>query len=169
MSEIAPAESGGASIHANALVVGEAGVIVRGASGSGKSSLTLALLALARERRIFARLIGDDRVLLRVAGGRLLASGAPLTRGLIERRGQGIVSSPIEACAIVRLVVDLLADGERAERLPEKDALFLCLEGVELPRLAFAAATAPLERALAVLEYLGEMAQKNMGGIAHFA
>ena len=72
-------------------------MLIRGPSGSGKSGLALTLLALAGHRGLFAALIGDDRVHLRVNGRRILASGAPNVRGLIERRGHGIVRAPTES------------------------------------------------------------------------
>jgi len=66
---------GWTSIHASAVVVGEVGVVIRGPSDSGKSALALALLAVARERRLFAALIGDDRVSIAIEAGRVLARG----------------------------------------------------------------------------------------------
>ena len=44
-----------ASIHACALIVDEAGLLIRGASGAGKSSLVLALIAAAQAQGRFAR------------------------------------------------------------------------------------------------------------------
>jgi serine kinase of HPr protein (carbohydrate metabolism regulator) len=157
------------AIHASALVLGEAGVLIRGPSGSGKSSLTLALLALAGERGLFAALIGDDRVLIGASGERILASGAPNVRGLIERRGYGIVRAPTEPCAVVRLVVDLSPRGERGPRLPDEGALTVSLGEIALPRLAFDPTSAAVERAYAVLEYLDRVDDKIVSGIAHFA
>jgi HPr kinase/phosphorylase len=157
------------AVHASALVLGETGVLVRGASGSGKSGLTLALLGLARDRALFASLIGDDRVLICERGGRILAKGAPNVGGLIEKRGYGIIGAPTEPCAVVRLVVDLLPPGERAERLPDESALKASLGQIALPRLAFDIETAALERAYAVLGYLDEVGDKIMTGLAHFA
>jgi HPr kinase/phosphorylase len=157
------------AIHANALILGEAGVLIRGPSGSGKSSLTLALLALACDRGLFAVLIGDDRVFIRAKGQQILASGAPKVQGLIERRGYGIVRAPTEPCAIIRLVVDLSPRCERGPRLPDEDALSVSLGEINLPRLAFDAGTAPVERAYAVLEYLDKTGDKIMSGVAHFA
>ena len=142
------------SLHASALVLGEAGVLIRGPSGSGKSALTLALLQLAGDRCLFARLIGDDRVLIRAQSGRILAQGAPAIHGLVERRGYGIVGAPTEACAVVRLVVDLLPQGERGPRLPEEENAKITLRGVDLPRLIFGADSAAIERAHALLAVL---------------
>ena len=157
------------AIHASALVLGEAGVLIRGPSGSGKSSLTLALLALAGDRKLFAALIGDDRVLIRVSGRQILVSGAPNVHGLIERRGYGVVRAPTEPCAVVRLVVDLSPGRGRGPRLPDEDALSVPFGEITLPRLAFDAASAPVERAYAVLEYLDRIGDRIMSGIAHFA
>jgi HPr kinase/phosphorylase len=157
------------AIHASALVLGEVGVLIRGPSGSGKSLLTLALLALARDRGLFARLIGDDRVLIHSKGGRILTTGAPNVRGLIERRGFGIVAAPTELCAIVRLIIDLLPPHERGARLPGEETRKACLGGAELPRLTFDDETAPFERAYAVLGYLDNIDGKIMTGFAHFA
>jgi HPr kinase/phosphorylase len=156
-------------LHASALVVGEAGVLVRGPSGSGKSALILALIALARDRRLFAALIGDDRVLVAARSGRLLARGAPEIRGLIERRGFGVVTADAEPCAALRLVVDLLPEPERVARLPDAAALGVSLGGIALPRLSFDARSATIERAHATLGYVDRTDDKNMTGIVHFA
>jgi serine kinase of HPr protein (carbohydrate metabolism regulator) len=104
-------------IHASAVVVGEAGLLIRGASGSGKSRLALALIAGARGADAFARLVGDDRIRLASSNGRLIARGHPLILGQIEQRSVGILRVPFIKGAVVRLVVDLVAD--KAPRLPE--------------------------------------------------
>jgi HPr kinase/phosphorylase len=157
------------SVHATALVVGEAGVLIRGPSGSGKSGLALALLALAGHRGLFAALIGDDRVHIRVSGRQVLASGAPNVCGLIERRGYGIVQAPAEPRGVVRLVVELSLGRGRNPRLPDDDSLNVSFGDIALPRLAFDAASASIERAYAILEYLDRIGDKIVSGIAHFA
>jgi HPr kinase/phosphorylase len=154
------------ALHASALVLREAGVLIRGPSGSGKSALTLSLIQLARDRNLFAGLIGDDRVLVCARGDRVLAKGALHIHGLIERRGYGIVAAPTEPCAVVRLIVDLLPEGERGARLPEETALTASLSGVDLPRLVFDGENPAIERAFAVLDKIGD---KIMTGFAHFA
>ena len=156
------------AIHATALVVGEAGVIIRGSSGAGKSSLAIALLALARDRRLFAQLIGDDRLFVHTKAGKILARGAPRVRGLIERRGYGIVEAATEPGAIIRLIVDLLAQSERTARLPDDDVLKTSLGGVALPRLVFGAESNVFERAYAVLGYLDNIGDRIMTAFAHF-
>jgi HPr kinase/phosphorylase len=157
------------AIHASALVVREAGVLIRGPSGAGKSGLTLALLALAGDRRRFARLVGDDRVLIRAEAAQVLVAGTPNIAGLVEKRGYGIVPTQTEPCAVVRLVVDLLAEGDRNDRLPEEGALWTKLCGINLPRLTFDARSAPFDRACAVFGYLENNGDKNVTGFAHFA
>ena len=98
------------SLHATAVVHGERGVLILGPSGSGKSALALALIARARGLGAFAALVGDDRVFVREASGRLIARGAANMAGIVERRLAGLIAVRHEPAAIVRLVVDL---GER--------------------------------------------------------
>ena len=54
-------------VHANALVLGEFGLLLRGPSGAGKSALTLQLIADWRARGAFAALVGDDQLRLKRA------------------------------------------------------------------------------------------------------
>jgi HPr kinase/phosphorylase len=157
------------SIHASAIVVGEAGVLIRGPSGSGKSSLALALLALARDQGIFASLVGDDRVSVLRSHHRIVASGARNILGLIERRGVGILTAPVESRVVLRLVIDLLVEGEQRARAPEEEDLRIVMHGINVARMAFEAGVGPADRALAVLERLDGLGNKNVFGLAHFA
>jgi serine kinase of HPr protein (carbohydrate metabolism regulator) len=137
--------------HATAVLWGTRAILLRGASGSGKSRLALELLAEARRLGVFAALIGDDRLRLEAAAGRLLAHAVPELDGLIEARGLGIVAIPHEAAAVVGLVVDLVR--ECPERLPDRDSgdLVATIAGVRLPRLPLWTEDAsPLVRILAV-------------------
>jgi len=97
-----------------------------------------------------------------------VARGAPNMRGLIERRGFGIVAAQAETCAVVRLVVDLIAEPHGA-RLPETEQLVAELSGVALPRLIFGAESGAIERALAILARLDKIGDRIMTGPAHFA
>lgn len=126
---------GGATIHGDALLIGEHGVLLRGASGSGKSALTLALVAAAEQRRIFARLIGDDRLELIARHGRLIARPHPAIAGLIESRGLGVLRIPYEPAGVIRLVVDLLDGTAASPRFPPDGSLETQICGVVLPRL----------------------------------
>jgi HPr kinase/phosphorylase len=120
-----------ATTHASAILLGECGVLVRGPSGSGKSSLAYTLLA---EDRTGARLVADDRVILIAANGRLLADVPTALAGMIELRGIGILGWPHLAPVLVRLVVDL-EPPESCPRLPEEDESRTTVNGIALPRL----------------------------------
>jgi HPr kinase/phosphorylase len=138
-----------ATIHASAVLVGARAVLIRGPSGSGKSRLALELVQAARGSALrFARLVGDDRVHVEPAHGRLVVRPAAALAGMIELRGVGIVELPHEPSAVVGLVVDLAAE---AERLPDARQQRTELEGIALPRLAVAAGEPALPPVLALL------------------
>lgn len=111
----------GTFVHATALVVGEAGIVIRGPSGAGKSRLALLLLDEAPRRGRFARLVGDDRVQVRVAGPHVVASPHPDVARLLERRTQPFGRLPYETCCVVRLVVDLHPPTVPLPRYPDED------------------------------------------------
>jgi serine kinase of HPr protein (carbohydrate metabolism regulator) len=137
-----------ATIHASAVLVGARAVLIRGPSAAGKSRLAWELIEAGRSGTVhFARLVGDDRVHLQAAAGRLLVRPADALAGLIELRGVGILRLDHEACAVVGLVVDLAAAD--AERLPERGETII--EGIAIPRLAVAPAVAALPLVLAVV------------------
>jgi len=134
------------TIHASAVLVGAHAVLIRGPSGAGKSQLAFALIDAARTGRLsFARLIGDDRVLLEPHHERLLVRPAPALAGLIEIRGIGVHRLPFEAMGVVGLVVDLAASD--AARMPEPVAAATEINGIVLPRLG----VAPEHEALATV------------------
>jgi len=140
-----------ATIHASAVLVGARAVLIRGPSGSGKSRLALDLIAAARGGALrFARLVGDDRVHVEAAHGRLLVRPAAALAGMIELRGAGILQLPYEPGAVVGLLVDLAA---AAERLPDPKQQRTELEGIALPRLAVAAGEPALPAVLALLTF----------------
>ena len=121
-------------VHANALVVNGQGILIRGASKSGKSSLTLALIAAAERAGQSASLVGDDRIGLRVSDGALIASGHPRIAGMIEVRGTGIAQRSFTGEARIVLVVDLI----EAEPPGGYDG-FTTVENVALRHLRLAA------------------------------
>ena len=121
-----------------------AGALITGASGSGKSDLTLRLLARGW------RLVADDRVRLWTSGGRLYGRAPEALAGLVEARGLDIVSLPRLEVAPVSLAADCLAADAPLERLPEPaTAEFL---GVPVARIAVRALepSAPLKLELAL-------------------
>jgi HPr kinase/phosphorylase len=138
------------TVHASAVLVGSRAVLIRGPSGAGKSRLAVELIEAARGGLVrFARLVGDDRVHLEAAGGRLLVRPAETLGGLVEVRGVGIVRLAYEPSAVVGLVVDL--DAADAERMPAARGNTTEIHGIALPRLAVAPNSAALQMVLALL------------------
>lgn len=123
-----PATAGGRkvveneTVHASAVQMAGRGVLILGASGSGKSSLALRLIALG------AVLIGDDRLILSRRDAALWAAAPAPIAGLIEARGVGLIRTEY-APGPVNLVVDL--DRIESERLPPFRNT--CVMGVTLP------------------------------------
>ena len=150
--------AGGPYTHATVVLVGEAGVLIRGASGSGKSALALALMAEAERHGLFTRLVGDDRVQLSALSGRLMAIGHPAVAGLIEERGTGLLPVPHEAAAVIRFVVDLpgKSGDPTASRLPPAEARRAVVSGVDLPRIEITGLLEAQEGARRILSLLAK-------------
>ncbi len=98
------------TVHASAVAVSGRAALIRGAAGSGKSALALALLSRG------ARLVADDRTRLARRGVDVLAWAPPAILGLVEARGVGLLrAAPAPPCRLA-LVVDL--DRAEPDRLP---------------------------------------------------
>jgi HPr kinase/phosphorylase len=139
-----------ATVHASAVLAGPRAILIRGPAGAGKSQLALALIQAAECGLIaFARLVGDDRIELAAAHGRLLARPPQALAGLIEVRGLGIRRLDHEPVAVIGLVVDLATPD--AERLPETAEQQVTVAGIILPLLAIAPGSDPLPVVLAHL------------------
>ncbi len=136
-------------IHASCVIIGEAGVLIRGPSGSGKSRLALELIREARAAGRFSRLVSDDRTVIDLIHGRLIARAHPTIAGLIEQRGLGLTPVPHESAGLIRLVVDLVAD--EPARLPEPEDLIERLCGLTLQRLPLWQKAADAHRVLDAL------------------
>ena len=121
------------AVHASCVVVGTAGVLIRGPSGTGKSALALALIERFRRIGAYAVLVSDDRTILIEANGRMLASAPSSIEGLIELRGRGIRNHTHLPSTVVRLIIDLLPERE-IERMPDSEALVVRVGNLELPR-----------------------------------
>lgn len=120
------------SIHATAVVIGDFGVLIRGASGAGKSALALDVVDRALASGTQALIVADDRVLLQRRDDRLLARAPAILAGLISIRGTGVVRVPHAGHAEIRLVVDL---GPRHE---DDRSDIVQLIGITLPRICSA-------------------------------
>jgi HPr kinase/phosphorylase len=149
-------------LHATAVVHGESGVLILGPSGSGKSALALALMARASAAGAFGALVGDDRIFIRKADSRLIASGADNIAGLIERRMAGPIAVPHERATILRLAVELSERGRKWPRMPD-DPDTLTVGEISLPRLALDSGQSACDQALAVEERLTYLAQNREG------
>lgn len=98
------------TLHASCVAVGDKGVLITGPSGSGKSSLALALMAYG------AVLVADDRTVLAMQGDGVLASCPPAIKGMVEARGLGLLHAEMCAQVAIGLVVDLARTED--QRLP---------------------------------------------------
>ena len=147
------------TIHANALVVDAAGILIRGRAGAGKSRLMQAVLDASGGR---GRVVSDDTVMLRLQAHRLVAGPHPLTAGRMCLRGEDIRWVEHAAEAIVALVVDLVSD-TAAPRPP-----YASFGDVRLPRLVLPASAAPAENARAVLAVLATPRAASAISLANF-
>jgi HPr kinase/phosphorylase len=120
------------TVHASVACLGARGVLIRGAAGSGKSSLLLSLIFDAG-----ATLVADDRVALAASGGRLVASAPETIAGRMEVRGVGIVRRPYVSPAAIDLVVDLLPRDE-CPRLPTAEERRAVIDSIAVPRVFIA-------------------------------
>jgi len=122
------ARPGPASIglHASCVELDGLGVVLLGASGSGKSDLALRLIDAG------ARLVADDRLTIERRGDLLFGMPPPALAGLLEVRGFGIVALPWRARSRLGLVVELQPEAPQP-RLPASEAYGLL--GLALPRL----------------------------------
>jgi serine kinase of HPr protein (carbohydrate metabolism regulator) len=148
--------------HATCVVLGEAGVLIEGPSGVGKSRIALAALDLAASRGRFARLIGDDRIFLEARSGRLIARGHPAVKGKIEKRGEGIADVPFESRAVIRVSIELFAGtspGDLPPRLPSDEDNTMIIEGISVPLRRLAMTRGDWAVASAILSALDNFAQ----------
>ncbi len=124
-----------ANLHASAVIIGDRGVLISGASGLGKSGLALALVMYARSLGWFGRLVGDDQLLLSSHAGRLVCAAPQSLAGLVEIRGLGPRPIVHESRAPVDLHVALV-DRRDAQRFPEPGTELLA--GCRVPVLKLA-------------------------------
>jgi serine kinase of HPr protein (carbohydrate metabolism regulator) len=123
------------NIHGTAILIGDRGVLITGPSGSGKSSLALALIAHFSQSGLFSSLVGDDQLFVAGHAGRLVCRVPPAIAGLVEVPGLGPKSVLYEVAATVDLVIRLIPPGEM-QRM--QDEVSLSIEGCSLPALPLA-------------------------------
>jgi HPr kinase/phosphorylase len=121
------------TLHATCVALGDAGVLITGPSGSGKSDLALRLIDGG------GRLVADDLTTVRAEDGALIALAPPRLAGRLEVRGIGVL--PVASVPQVRLALEVaLAPSADIERLPEPEtAAYL---GVTLRRVTLDPLTA---------------------------
>jgi HPr kinase/phosphorylase len=128
----------------------DAGVLLLGKSGAGKSDLALRLIALGAE------LVADDYTELFIRRGKLFGRAPKRIAGLIEARGIGIVKLPHAAAAAITLA----AEPGRPHRLPaphryRAPAALALLDAARPPLvgIAFLETSAPAKILLAAAAY----------------
>lgn len=97
-------------LHASCIAHSGRGLLILGPSGSGKSTLALELMAFG------AALVADDRTILNVRQGRIIADAPDSIRGRIEARGVGILNAQAYGPVELALAVDL--ERPEPDRLP---------------------------------------------------
>ena len=137
--------------HATVVVIRETGVLIRGASGAGKSRLALALIAAGERRGWFACLVGDDQVTLHLTGSGLIARPHLAIAGLIEQRGVGLLSAKYEPAARLACIIDLT--GSEPPRLPG-GSVKAAIAGLSLPCLTLPSGLGPDEGVRRILHFL---------------
>ena len=134
------------TIHASCVAIGDAGVLIQGPSGSGKSDLALRLIDRG------AVLVSDDYTELSRLGDRLTARAPATIAGKIEVRGIGIESLPCRAWVDVALLVRA---APTPLRMPE-DGAAATIAGLSLPltELALLEPSAPIKVEMALARQL---------------
>jgi HPr kinase/phosphorylase len=126
------------TVHATAVAIGDFGVLIRGPSGSGKSSLALRLIDEAGYglgvKALRAKLVADDQVEILRFGDAIALTAPYELRNKIEVRGLGIRTTTAVVSARLSLVVDLVPVAS-IERMPEETEMRCELLGLMVKRI----------------------------------
>ena len=137
-------------IHATSIVIDGIGVLLTGASGSGKSDLALRMIDRG------ARLLSDDYTELAVRDGQLLGCPPTALAGKIEVRGVGIIDCDHLPKAMIGLQVRLDA---KLERMPEPEIINHLGVNIALCTLCALEASAPLKLEALMTHIFGKPAR----------
>lgn len=121
--------------HCSVVRIGDYGILIEGASGTGKTSIALGLIETFKNNNVDAALVCDDQALLKIEDGYLVARTPSALIDKVEIRGFGIASIETTGFAKISLIVGLVAD-ENIERMPEpetKELLGVCLPYLKVP------------------------------------
>lgn len=144
------------NIHATAIVLGTAGFLITGPSGSGKSALALSCISETRRRGHFAALVADDRVDLSLESDRIIARCPPTIQGLLEIRSGGIVAAEtVPACVLDWAITPVRPSSD--QRLPPESEELQLNVGRSLPLLRV-----PVENLVSPLDALHALLPKNL-------
>jgi HPr kinase/phosphorylase len=110
-------------VHGTSVVFCGRGLLIRGASGSGKSDLALRLIDAG------GTLIADDQTHVEPKDGHAIASAPETIKGLIEVRGFGLVKMP--DAGAVRLDTVIQCEAGEIERMPLPASMLVA--GISLP------------------------------------
>ncbi len=138
------------NIPATAVAVNGKGVLLRGASGSGKSDLALRLIDRG------AALIADDYVTAKMVSGAVKLAPPYTIAGMLELRGAGVAKIDYSSDVPLALVVDLV-HGKDVERMPEPAETTICGASVPLMRLHGFDASAPIKVEMTLAATQGDL------------
>lgn len=130
-------------LHANSVAFHGKAILITGGSGSGKSALSLGLMAIGCE------LIADDQSILTRHNNQLIVSCPAPISGQIEARGIGILKAKPHPPAPLSLVVDLAR--QETDRLPP--ARTITYIGIKVPLIL---QVQHCHFAAAILQYMSE-------------
>ena len=133
------------NIHSSSVELDGKAILIKGESGSGKSSLALKLIMLG------AKLIADDQTTVFINKGEVfLRAPSSLPFGL-EIRGVGIISPPRCKKAKLKLVIDL--SEVETSRLPSLHERRIDILGYSFPFYFFQGIKEPASAIYAILKF----------------
>ena len=118
--------------HCSVVEICGCGILIEGASGSGKTSLAMGLIERAEARGLQLGFVCDDRAKLKAKSNQIIARPPKTLAGKLEVRGFGIVEMANLPETRIGLIISLVAD-ETVERMPDPSNKEL--EGVLLPSI----------------------------------